>query len=255
MPYRYTEEELALIKKRQADNLSAFQRNSGRGMPAKTLEAMQRATPDQLDEHGDPIPAHVPKAVLKKVKRASAGVMEPMESAVATSIERKAIDQHKMRAPDNRQATTMARQAKNKALGKPKQRLPVPKEEDECMWLYQWARIQRWNARPVSDVLIHVPNGAFLGHDAKTRAITMGKLKAMGVRPGCFDYLIPVPSPDHAGLWLEMKRIEGGEVSADQKDFKRLMSLLGWRCEIAKGWVAASRVIEEYLGLAPVKIS
>lgn len=234
MPYRYTEEELALIKKRQADNLSAFQRNSGRGMPAKTLEAMQRATPDQLDEHGDPIPAHVPKAVPKKVKRAAAGVMEPMESAVATSIERK---------------------AKTKALGKPKQRLPVPKEEDECMWLYQWARIQRWNARPVSDVLIHVPNGAFLGHDAKTRAITMGKLKAMGVRPGCFDYLIPVPSPDHAGLWLEMKRIEGGEVSADQKDFKRLMSLLGWRCEIAKGWVAASRVIEEYLGLAPVKIS
>lgn len=234
MPYRYTEEELVLIKKRQADNLSAFQRNSGRGMPAKTLEAMQRATDDQLDEHGDPIPAHVPKAVPKKVKRAAAGVMEPMESAVATSIERK---------------------AKTKALGKPKQRLPVPKEEDECMWLYQWARIQRWNARPVSDVLIHVPNGAFLGHDAKTRAITMGKLKAMGVRPGCFDYLIPVPSPDHAGLWLEMKRIEGGEVSADQKDFKRLMSLLGWRCEIAKGWVAASRVIEEYLGLAPVKIS
>jgi hypothetical protein len=136
-------------------------------------------------------------------------------------------------------------------------RLPVPTEEDECVNLYQWAQAKRWQGRPVSEYLIHVPNGAYLGADAKTRAITMGKLKAMGVQPGVFDYIVPVPisadGPDKndcPGLWLEMKRTQGGIVSHDQKAFKRRMVVLGWRCEVAKGWAMASRIIEEHLRMA-----
>lgn len=129
----------------------------------------------------------------------------------------------------------------------------VPTEEQECTWLFEWAKLTQWNGEPISKVLVHVPNGAYLGADPKTRAITMGKLKAMGLQPGVFDYLIPVPvlkgSTVCPGLWLEMKRQLGGVVSADQKEFRVRMVRLGWHCAIAQGWPQAARIIEDYLSL------
>lgn len=65
MGYRYTEEELASIKKRQAMNLESFQRNSGRGLPAATVDAMEKASGHKLDEHGAPIPKPIAKATRK----------------------------------------------------------------------------------------------------------------------------------------------------------------------------------------------
>lgn len=132
----------------------------------------------------------------------------------------------------------------------------TPTEEEECAWLFQWAQLTHWHGEPIADVLVHVPNGAYLGADPKTRGITMGKLKAMGLQPGVFDYLIPVLSlaPQKAfytkpcpGLWLEMKRTKGGTVSDEQKSFRARMEALGWRCEIAKGWIEASKLIAAYL--------
>lgn len=193
MTYRMTEQDLADLKKRQDANLANFQRNSGRGLPAPTIKAMQKAAGVKLDSDGVPIPK---KARHKSVKNV----------------------------------------------------LPVASEEEECVNLFQWAQTMRWRGRPISEYLVHIPNGAYLGADAKTRAITMGKLKAMGVQPGVFDYIVPVPLlPGCPGLWLEMKRTKRGEVSDDQKAFRRRMAAMGWRCEIAKGWVAASRIIEEHL--------
>jgi hypothetical protein len=129
----------------------------------------------------------------------------------------------------------------------------VPTEEEECTWLFEWAQLTRWNGQPISNVLVHVPNGAYLGADPKTRGITMGKLKAMGLQPGVFDYLIPVPlMKGHTivpGLWLEMKRTKGGTVSTDQKEFRIRMQALGWDCVIAWGWIEASKIIESYLNL------
>ena len=126
----------------------------------------------------------------------------------------------------------------------------VPTEEEECTWLFEWAKLTRWNGQPIANVLVHVPNGAYLGADPKTRAITMGKLKAMGVQPGVFDYLIPVPRMQGStvcpGLWLEMKRTKRGEVSIEQEQFQGRMESLGWRCAIAKGWIEASRIIVDY---------
>lgn len=140
---------------------------------------------------------------------------------------------------------------KLKKAAKPKAAVqPVPLEEDECVNLFQWAQVKRWRGRPISEYLIHIPNGAYLGADPKTRAITMGKLKAMGVQPGVYDYLIPVPLLACPGLWVEMKRTKRGEVSEDQKTFKIRMVELGWRCEVAKGWVAASAIIEDHLRMA-----
>lgn len=57
MVYRYTEQDLADIKKRQDANLATFQRNSGRGLPEKTVKEMEKADGIKRDEHGAPVPA------------------------------------------------------------------------------------------------------------------------------------------------------------------------------------------------------
>lgn len=62
MTYRYTEEELADIKKRQAVNLANFERNSGRGLPAATVKGMEQADGVKRDEHGAPVPKKVARA-------------------------------------------------------------------------------------------------------------------------------------------------------------------------------------------------
>src|SRR6266849_8054718 len=59
MTYRYTEEELADIKKRQAMNLANFQRNSGRGLPEATVQVMEKAAGVKMDEHGAPVPKKI----------------------------------------------------------------------------------------------------------------------------------------------------------------------------------------------------
>jgi hypothetical protein len=130
-------------------------------------------------------------------------------------------------------------------------KIKIPLEEEECRWLYDWALITRWQGRPIAEVLIHIPNGSFRGYDREGAAITAGKLKAQGMQPGVYDYLVPVPVVSRGtwvpGLWLEMKRVRGGRSSRQQTSFRDRMLRLGWRCEVARGWVAATPIIENHL--------
>jgi hypothetical protein len=125
----------------------------------------------------------------------------------------------------------------------------VPAEFEECCWLTDWARATRWRGRPIAEVLIHVPNGGFFGVDRTAAAVIGQKLKQQGLQPGVFDYCIPVPLWHRRcpGLWLEMKRTKGGAVSDDQHAFAARMEAFGWRCEVAKGWIAAQAIILDHL--------
>lgn len=127
--------------------------------------------------------------------------------------------------------------------------LAVPSEHEECRWLIEWAATQRFNGWKLSEILVHVPNGAFHGADRKAGAVVARKLREQGLLPGAFDYILPVPilRLGCPGLWLEMKRTRGGIVSEEQKKFAARMVQLGWRCEIAKGWVEASSIIQDHL--------
>jgi hypothetical protein len=127
--------------------------------------------------------------------------------------------------------------------------LAVPSEDEECQWLIQWAEVTRFNGWKLSEVLVCVPNGAYHGADRRAGAVVARKLREKGLKPGVFDYVLPVPlwHKHCPGLWLEMKRTRGGVVSDDQEKFRSRMLQLGWRCEIAKGWVAAQAVILDHL--------
>jgi hypothetical protein len=205
MTYRYTESEYQDILKRQSDNLSTFQRNSGRGLPPETLDAMEKAAGVQMDDNGAPVPL----------------ALTPLPAKVKTP-----------------------KAKRSKAV-----KMKVPTEHEECRWLIDWAKTQRFNGWPLSDILVHVPNGAFHGRDRTVGAVIGGKLRAQGMQAGVYDYILPVPlwTKKCPGLWLEMKRTHGGVVSDEQKEFQARMLQLGWQCEVAKGWVEASAIITQYL--------
>ena len=98
----------------------------------------------------------------------------------------------------------------------------VPSEHFEQREVVRWFR-QTWPG-----VRIHaIPNGG-----ARSKA-TAGRLKAEGVASGVPDLFIPAWR-----LWVEMKRVKGGSLSAEQKDWiaylENLESVNYW-CIVGKG--------------------
>jgi len=72
-------------------------------------------------------------------------------------------------------------------------------EDTLQMAVMHWASVQRWINQPLSDFLIHIPNGG------KRNAREAARLKAMGVQAGVSDLLLAVPNRHAAGLWIELK--------------------------------------------------
>lgn len=128
-----------------------------------------------------------------------------------------------------------------------KLKAPLPTEDDEQECLIQWARVQRYKRWRLSELLIMIPNGAYLGGDPRQRAITMARLKRMGFRNGVFDLLLPIPRPPYPGLFVEMKRRQLSVVSLEQSQFQMDMLDLGWATAICKGWEEGRAAIVEYL--------
>ena len=116
----------------------------------------------------------------------------------------------------------------------------VPSEDEEQIMVMKWAELQmgRW---PDLQWLYHIPNG---GKRRKTEA---ARFKAMGVKPGVPDLCLPVPRGGYHGLYIEMKRREGGKLSGDQKEWLDGLHTNGYcvcRCD---GWEQAVAVLEGYL--------
>jgi hypothetical protein len=95
----------------------------------------------------------------------------------------------------------------------------IPTEHEEQRELVRWFR-QTWPGVRI----FAIPNGG-----ARSKA-TAGRLKAEGVSPGVPDLFIPA-----WGLWLEMKRIKGGSVSAEQKEWMAYLESVGFSCIVGKG--------------------
>lgn len=105
--------------------------------------------------------------------------------------------------------------------------MKVPSEHLEQCRLVSWFRK---NHSPVR--IFAIPNG---GHRSKTQGAA---LKAEGVSPGIPDLYIP-----DWKLWVEMKRVKGGSVSAAQKDWHEYLRSIGDTIEVCKGFEAAKEII------------
>ena len=118
--------------------------------------------------------------------------------------------------------------------------LAAPSESVEQQCLFRWAALQR-GKYPELDMLYHIPNG---GKRGKAEAI---RFKAEGVKAGVPDICLPVARGEWHGLYIELKRREGGRVSAEQTQWLEALMREGYCTAICRGWEEAQRMIMRYL--------
>ena len=96
----------------------------------------------------------------------------------------------------------------------------------------------RW---PELALMHHIPNGGGRSPGEAKR------LKAQGVRAGVPDICLPVSRRGYHGLYIELKRREGGRVSPEQNMMIDALREQGYRVEVCRGWEAARDVIAGYM--------
>jgi len=102
-------------------------------------------------------------------------------------------------------------------------RSPAPlkvSEDDLQISCFQWIELMR-PAHPILEWIIHVPNGG------KRPRGAAGRLKAMGVKPGVLDILLPLPFNGWAGLGIEMK-VGSNKTTAQQDDWLQVLQASGY---------------------------
>ena len=87
----------------------------------------------------------------------------------------------------------------------------------------------------------HIPNG---GHREKHTAYQM---KRQGVKAGVPDLCIPVARKGFHGLYIEMKRADGGRPTAEQRGWLRLLVDNGYCAEVCHGAEEAIALIDGYM--------
>lgn len=102
-------------------------------------------------------------------------------------------------------------------------RSPAPmkvSEDDLQISCFQWIELMR-PAHPILEWIIHVPNGG------KRPRGAAGKLKAMGVKPGVLDVLLPLPFNGWSGLAIEMK-VGSNKTTEQQDDWLKVFEASGY---------------------------
>ena len=122
----------------------------------------------------------------------------------------------------------------------PKDKRLLPTEGEEQARLFSWCRMQS-RQHPELELLFHIPNG---GSRNKAEA---GRFKAEGVKAGVPDLLLPVPRGGYHGLFIELKRLDGGRLRTEQKAWLDRLRAQGYRTAVCRGWEEASEALLEYL--------
>nr|DAQ77407.1 MAG TPA: Cytosine specific methyltransferase [Caudoviricetes sp.] len=73
------------------------------------------------------------------------------------------------------------------------------------------------------------------------------RMKAAGVKAGVPDMFLPVARGGSHGLYIELKRIKGGRVSAEQLAWMEELTREGYTCAVCHGWEEARETILNYL--------
>ena len=107
--------------------------------------------------------------------------------------------------------------------------------------LFQWAALES-GAHPELALLHAIPNG---GKRSKSEA---ARMKAAGVKPGVPDMFLPVAREGCHGLYIELKRRDGGRVSTEQTAWMDALARQGYKTALCHGWDAAREEIQRYLG-------
>jgi hypothetical protein len=110
------------------------------------------------------------------------------------------------------------------------------KQEQEA--LFAWAQY-----RTDLQLMLHVVN-----EGRRSVQHTMA-LKRQGMKPGVPDILFPVARGGYHGLWIEMKRKDGGRLSPEQRWWQKALLEEGYAVAVCKGFDEARETIDWYLRL------
>ena len=119
-------------------------------------------------------------------------------------------------------------------------KIPIPTEHEEQKALFLWAAMMEYH-HPELRLMFAIPNGGLRDK------VVAAKLCAEGVKPGVPDVFLPVARGEYHGLFIEMKRQDGGQVSDDQKWYHRNLRVQGYRVEVCAGFDESKGAVEGYL--------
>lgn len=117
---------------------------------------------------------------------------------------------------------------------------PIPTEAQEQKKVFEWAALMTVKY-PDLKWMYHIPNGG------SRNPIEARHLKEQGVKSGVPDIHLPVPRGCYHGLYIEMKRQEGGRISETQKTWLFGLGELGHKTLACEGAEDAIREIVIYL--------
>lgn len=114
-------------------------------------------------------------------------------------------------------------------------------EHEEQVKVIEWWKSECSSFGIPEPLLFAIPNGGL------RNLIVAKRMKAEGVRPGVPDLLLSVPRGHSHALYIEMKKLKGGRVSPDQKEFHKLLAFYGYAVFVAKGFEEAKDIITRYI--------
>ena len=121
-----------------------------------------------------------------------------------------------------------------------REKIPIPTEHDEQKALFSWLAVME-HKYPELAFVFAVPNSA------KRNPKTAQYMKSEGMKAGVPDIVIPIPRGNYHGMFIELKRKQGGKASPEQLAWSVTLGNLGYYAIICYGWDEARSEIENYL--------
>ena len=123
---------------------------------------------------------------------------------------------------------------------------PIPLEFQEQIAVIDWWKVFAPTIGQDERILFSVPNGSVLAGDARARARQISKLKATGMRPGMLDLMLALPTHCFPGMFIELKRRQGGVTSPEQVVMVSILRRAGYNVIVARGADEAIKAIKAY---------
>ena len=113
-------------------------------------------------------------------------------------------------------------------------------ESQEQELLFEWAEMQA-GKHPVLKKMYHIPNGG------SRHLLEAMSLKRQGVKSGVPDICLPTARGKCHGLYIELKRREGGKITPEQTEWMDALMAEGYMTAVCLGADEAMKVILDYL--------
>ena len=120
------------------------------------------------------------------------------------------------------------------------------REHGEQALVIEWAQ-RHEGEYPELKWLFSSLNGIFIPGPRQVVYKIINHMKAEGMKKGIADLCLPVARHDYHGLFIEMKRDDGGTIRNEQNDFLEFVATQRYYAQVCYGYNEAVECLEWYL--------